>query len=141
MAPLAACRKPAESCNKLPEVLYVFEYKTEYLLIYAPYTCIVVLWHTSNATALISQSQICYNTLYVLYSNTLGENYCETVNLANVDPDLWQHMVPFVHSVLNIYNLIVILKKVGTKWDFMLQLNVARQVCSENDKFATRICM
>ena len=49
-APLAAYREPAGSYNRLSYVLYVFEHKTQYLLIHAPYTCthIVVFWHIFN---------------------------------------------------------------------------------------------
>ena len=40
-APLAACCQPAENFNRLREVLYVYEHKTQYILIHAPYTHIV----------------------------------------------------------------------------------------------------
>ena len=59
---LAACRKPAGSCNTLFEMLYVFEHKTLDLLIHAPYTRIVVFWHISYMPPWISWDQICYNT-------------------------------------------------------------------------------
>ena len=36
--PLAVCREPAGNYNRLPDMLYVFEHKTQYLLIHAPYT-------------------------------------------------------------------------------------------------------
>ena len=42
-APLVACREPGGRYNRLYEVLYVFEHKTQYLLIHAPYTRIAVL--------------------------------------------------------------------------------------------------
>ena len=45
--PLAACHQPAGSYNKLREVRFL-KYKTQYLLIQASYTHIVVLWHISN---------------------------------------------------------------------------------------------
>ena len=38
-APLAASRELAEKLWQLCKVLYVFEHKTEYLLIHAPYIC------------------------------------------------------------------------------------------------------
>ena len=41
-APLAACRDPAGKLWQLCNVLYVFEHKTQSLLIHAPYTRIVV---------------------------------------------------------------------------------------------------
>ena len=47
-APLAACREPAGKLWLLCRVLYVFEHKTQYLLIHAPFTCIVVFWYFSN---------------------------------------------------------------------------------------------
>ena len=47
-APLAACREPEISCDRLREVLYVCEHKTQYILIHAPFTRIVVFWHISN---------------------------------------------------------------------------------------------
>ena len=37
-----------EVMTRVLEVLYVFEHKTQYLFIHAPYTGIVVFWHTSN---------------------------------------------------------------------------------------------
>ena len=40
-----ACHKPAGSHNRLLNVLYVFEHKMQYILIWAPYACIVVFWH------------------------------------------------------------------------------------------------
>ena len=43
-----ACREPVESYNRLLDGLYVFEHKTQYLLIRVPYTCIVLFWHISN---------------------------------------------------------------------------------------------
>ena len=39
---LGACRELAKDYNTLPELLYVFEHKTEYILIHAPYTRTVV---------------------------------------------------------------------------------------------------
>ena len=48
--------------NTLPEVLYAFQHKMEYILIYAPSTHIVGFWHINNIHPMISNSQICYNT-------------------------------------------------------------------------------
>ena len=48
--PLAACHKLVGRYNKLSNV---FEHKTQYLLIHAPYTRIVILWHISNMSPLI----------------------------------------------------------------------------------------
>ena len=45
--PLAACGEPAGSYNRLFEVLYAFEHKTQYILVHDPYTPIVVFWHIS----------------------------------------------------------------------------------------------
>ena len=53
-APLAACREPAGKLWQLCEVLYVFEHKTQYLLIRAPFTRIVVFWHIGNVPPMIS---------------------------------------------------------------------------------------
>ena len=47
-APLAACREPAGKLWQLRKVLYVFEHKTQYLLIHAPFTRIVLFWHIGN---------------------------------------------------------------------------------------------
>ena len=49
-APLVACRErePEGKLWQLCKVLYVFEYKTQYLLIHAPFTRIVVFWHISS---------------------------------------------------------------------------------------------
>ena len=46
-APLAACRELAVDYNILSELLYVFEHKTQNILIYAPYA-FVVFWHVRN---------------------------------------------------------------------------------------------
>ena len=61
-APLAACPEPAGKLWQLCKVLYIFEHKTQYLLIHAPYTLTVVFWHISNIPLMISKSQICFNT-------------------------------------------------------------------------------
>ena len=47
-APLAACREPAGKLWQLCKVLYMFEHKTQYLLIHAPNTRIVVFSHIGN---------------------------------------------------------------------------------------------
>ena len=44
----AACREPAGSYDKTIRTAICFEHKTQYLLIRAPYTRIVVVWHISN---------------------------------------------------------------------------------------------
>ena len=44
----AACREPAGSYDKTTRTAICFEHKTQYLLIRAPYTRIVVFWHISN---------------------------------------------------------------------------------------------
>ena len=53
-ATLAACREPAGKLWQLCKVLYVFEHKTQYLLIHAPFTRIVVFWHIGNVPPMIS---------------------------------------------------------------------------------------
>ena len=42
---LAASREPAGKWWQLCKVLHVFEQKTQYLLIHAQFTCIVIFWH------------------------------------------------------------------------------------------------
>ena len=100
----AACREPAGSYDKTTRTAICFEHKTQYLLIRAPYTRIVVFWHISNRPPMISQSQIscntprfikqqylwniaiqqavdCYNSWANLWCSgcyPLGENYYET---------------------------------------------------------------
>ena len=54
LAPLAAYREPVGRYNRLPEVIYIIEHKTQYILIHAPYTRIVVFWHISNMHPYIS---------------------------------------------------------------------------------------
>ena len=60
--PQAACREPAGSYDKTTRTAICFEQKTQYLLIHAPYTRIVVFWHISNIPPMILQSQISCNT-------------------------------------------------------------------------------
>ena len=60
--PQAACREPAGSYDKTTRTAICFEHKTQYLLICAPYTRIVVFWHISNIPPMILQRQISCNT-------------------------------------------------------------------------------
>ena len=69
----AACREPAGSYDKATRTAIWFEHKTQYLLIRAPYTRIVVYWHINNIPPMISQSQISCNTPHVLYSSNICE--------------------------------------------------------------------
>ena len=73
----AACREPAGSYDKTTRTAICFEHKTQYLLIRAPYTRIVVFRHISNIPPMISQSQISYNTP-TFYIATIVVNYCYT---------------------------------------------------------------
>ena len=52
--PLAACREPAGKLRQLCNVLYGFEYETQYLLIHAPFARFVVFWHIGNIPPMIS---------------------------------------------------------------------------------------
>ena len=77
--PQAACREPAGSYDKTTRTAICFEHKTQYLLIHAPYTRIVVFWHISNIPPMISQSQISCDTptfyiaaIFVKYYYTTG---------------------------------------------------------------------
>ena len=73
----AACREPAGSYDKTTRTAICFEHKTQYLLIRAPYTRIVVFWHISNIPPMISQSQISSNTP-TLYIAAIFVRYCYT---------------------------------------------------------------
>ena len=53
-ATLAVSREPAGKLWQLCEVLYVFEQKTQYLLIHAQFTRIVIFWHIGNVPPMIS---------------------------------------------------------------------------------------
>ena len=52
--PLAACREPAGKLWRLCKALYVFEHKTQYILIHAPFTHNVVFEHIGNVPPMIS---------------------------------------------------------------------------------------
>ena len=73
----AACREPTGSNDKTTRTAISFEHKTQYLLIRAPYTRIVVFWHISNIPPMISQSQISCNTP-TLYIAAIFVRYCYT---------------------------------------------------------------
>ena len=73
----AACREPAGSYDKTTRTVICFEHKTQYILIRAPYTRIVVFWHISNISPMISQSQISWNTP-TFYIATIFVKYCYT---------------------------------------------------------------
>ena len=67
------------SCDKTTRTAICFEHKTQYLLIRAPYTRIVVFWHISKIPPMIGQSQIscntptfCIATIFVKYCYTTG---------------------------------------------------------------------
>ena len=75
----AACREPAGSYDKTTRTAICFEHKTQYLLIRAPYTCIVVFGHISNIPLMISQSQISCNTP-TLYIAAIFVKYCYTTD-------------------------------------------------------------
>ena len=75
--PQATCREPAGSYDKTTRTTICFEHKTQYLLIRAPYTRIVVFWHTSNIPPMISQSQISCNTP-TFYIAAIFVKYCYT---------------------------------------------------------------
>ena len=53
-ATLAASREPAGKLWQLCMVLYVFEQKTQYLLIHAQFTHIVIFRHIGNVPPMIS---------------------------------------------------------------------------------------
>ena len=74
---LAPCREPAGSYDKTTQTAICFEHKTQYLLIRAPYTRIVVFWHISNIPPMISQSQISCNT-HTFYIAAMFVKYCYT---------------------------------------------------------------
>ena len=53
-ANLEASRELAGKLWQLCKVLYVFEQKTQYLLIHAQFTRIVIFWHIGNVAPMIS---------------------------------------------------------------------------------------
>ena len=73
----AACHEPAGSYDKTTRTAICFEPKTQYLLIRAPFTRIVVFWHISNIPPMISQSQISCSTS-TFYIATFFVKYCYT---------------------------------------------------------------
>ena len=75
--PQAACREPAGSYDKTTRTAICFDHKTQYLLIRAPYTRIVVFWHISNITPMIWQSQLSCNTP-TFYIAAIFVKYCYT---------------------------------------------------------------
>ena len=78
--PQAACREPAGSYDKTTRSAICFEHKTQYLLIRAPYTRIVVFWHINNIPPMISQSQISCNTP-TFYIAAIFVKYCHTTGI------------------------------------------------------------
>ena len=72
-----ACREPAGSYDNATRTAICFEHKTQYLLIRAPYTRIVVFWHISTIPPMISQSQISCDTP-TFYIAAIFVKYCYT---------------------------------------------------------------
>ena len=77
---LEACRKPAGKLWQLCKVLYDFKHKTQYLLIHAPFTHIVVYLNIDNVPPVISQSQICCNTATLCIA-AIFFKYCYTAGI------------------------------------------------------------
>ena len=75
--PQAACCEPVGSYDKTTRTAICFEHKTQYLLIRAPYTRIVVFWHISYIPPMISQSQISCHTP-TFYIAAIFVKYCYT---------------------------------------------------------------
>ena len=71
-ATLAASREPAGKLWQLCKVLYVFEQKTQYILIHAQFTRIVICWHIGNVPQWFRRVKL------LLYSHVLySSNICE----------------------------------------------------------------
>ena len=82
--PVSQMRAPSGGLSRTSRKLwqdysscYIFEHKTQYLLIRAPYTRIVVFWHISNIPPMISQSQISCSTTTFCKAAIFGK-YCYT---------------------------------------------------------------
>ena len=75
--PQAACHEQAGSYDKTTRTAICFEHKTQYILIRAPYTRIVVFWHISKIPPVISQSEISCNTP-MFYIAAIFVKYCYT---------------------------------------------------------------
>ena len=84
-----ACREPVGKQNRLLKVSYVFGHKTEYILIHAKYTRIVVLWHISNIPPKDFVESICYNSP-MFYTAAIFVKYCYTTAVGCCD--LWANM-------------------------------------------------
>ena len=69
----AACREPAGSYDKTTRTPICFEHKTQYLLIRAPYTRIVVFWHISKIPPWLGRVKLVVIPPHVLYSNYICE--------------------------------------------------------------------
>ena len=76
----AAGREPAGSYDKTTRTAICFEHKTQYPLIRAPYTRIVIFWHISNIPPMISQSQISCDTP-TFYIAAIFVKYCYTTGI------------------------------------------------------------
>ena len=78
LVPLVACREPAGKLWQLCKVLYVFEHKTQYLLIHALFIRVVLFWRIGNIPPMISWSQICCNTAMFCIA-AIFVKYCYTI--------------------------------------------------------------
>ena len=119
-APLAACREPAGEPWQLCRALYVFEHKTQYLLIHAPFTRIVVFWHISNVPFVniaIQPAAGCYNSWANLRCSScsplgekslwngtitwIGDNFVWSMESFAIDRDDWFSSDIFVVFIVN----------------------------------------
>ena len=91
---LVACCEIVVDCNRLPEVLYVFEHKTWYISMHAPYTHIVIFGHISNIPQEFCRVKIVMIP-YGLYSN----NICE----------IWLYIWDLVVTTMSQYTLLRLL--------------------------------
>ena len=68
----AACREPTGSYDKTTRTAICFEHKTQYPLIRAPYTRIVVFWHISNIPPWFRRVKLVVMP-HVLYNSNICE--------------------------------------------------------------------
>ena len=62
----AARHQSARDQNRPPKVLYVFEHKTQYILIHAPHIRTVAFWHISNIPQGFHRLKWTYELIYVV---------------------------------------------------------------------------
>ena len=105
---LAACRETAGCYNRLPYMLYVFEYKTQYILVHTPYIpaswyfdISIICPHRCRRVIFYDEPMFCIIAIFVKYCSTTVRNLMD-----NIEKQITRHFFyatsSFLHNFVTI---------------------------------------